>query len=478
MNALIETGSDDVSDFGAALAAMMKDRQIGVRELARRSGYTASYISQLKAGLKQPSQDTAQDLDDTLAVDGKLAALAPQPRSARRQASAGAVFTDLATALSALPNGPLPAAAFSEREYGLLVQALSNWALHMKRRDLLAVLGAAATAAYASPLLQRLTPDQAERISLAAARPGRADEAIIGHIEAVMDHCMHQEDQLGPQVVLETAMAQRHLVQTLLPDADSALRPRMLSLLANISRFTGWVLFNLNDFNAASFYYGEARSAAHEADDDAMCSFVLANWSHLATWSGDPRLGVEHALGAVAWAQRAGSKLLVSYGLDVGARAYAAVVRRSASGRPDSDHSRCMDSLDQAHHELESAPDGDPGSRLVYFYGDGQYLATRSACLLDLERPAKAMAAGERSVTEINPAFPRNLALMRLALARAHVQTGDVATACDQIATAAELARRNSSPRLSSAVSAARKQLQPWQRTPAVAALDERLRAS
>ena len=33
-------------------------------------------------------------------------------------------------------------------------------------------------------------------------------------------------------------------------------------------------------------------------------------------------------------------------------------------------------------------------------------------------------------------------------------------------------------PRLSSAVSAARKQLQPWQRTPAVAALDERLRAS
>ena len=142
-----------------------------------------------------------------------------------------------------------------------------------------------------------------------------------------------------------------------------------------------------------------------------MCSFVLANWSHLghlATWSGDPRLGVEHTLGAVAWAQRAGSKLLVSYGLDVAARAYAAVVRRSASGRPDSDHSRCIDSLDQAHNEL-NRPDGHPGSRLVYFYGDGQYLATRSACLLDLERPAR-LATGERSVTEINPAFPRNVA--------------------------------------------------------------------
>ena len=81
-------------------------------------------------------------------------------------------------------------------------------------------------------------------------------------------------------------------------------------------------------------------------------------------------------------------------------------------------------------------------------------------------------------MTEINPAFPRNVALIRLAMARAHVQTGDVGAACDQIATAAELARRNSSPRLSSAVGAARKQLQPWQRTPALTALDERLRAS
>ena len=101
---------------------------------------------------------------------------------------------------------------------------------------------------------------------------------------------MRQEDVLGPQVVLETVLAQRHLFVPLLPDAATdVIRSRMLSLLADVTRFTGWVLFNLNDFTGAGYYYSEARSAAHEADDDAMCSMVLSNWSQLGRPSGDPR---------------------------------------------------------------------------------------------------------------------------------------------------------------------------------------------
>jgi hypothetical protein len=296
-------------------------------------------------------------------------------------------------------------------------------------------------------------------------------------VEAVLDHCMRQEDALGPQVVLDTVLAQQRLVTTLLAGTSGALRARLLSLLANICRFTGWVLYNLNDYAGAGYYYGQARTAAHEADDDAMCSLVLANWSQLATWAGDPRLGVEHALGAVAWGQRAGSQILVSYGCDVGARAYAAVVRRSARSQSRAGHARAMTSLEQAGQELTGAPGGDPGAALAYFYDQGQYLATTTWCLLELGDPRAALAAAGQSLAAADPAFVRNVALTRLALAEACTQTGEPEEACQQIAAAADLACQNNSPRLVRALAGSRRQLSPWDTSPAVAALDEQLRA-
>jgi hypothetical protein len=364
-----------------------------------------------------------------------------------------------------------------EQEYDQLVQALAQWAAQMKRRDILALLGAAATAACASPLLDRLSPDDLARMASAAAGTRRADPAIAAHAEAVLEHCMRQEDALGPQVVLDTVLAQQRLVTALLAGAGGGLHARLLSLLADICRFTGWVLYNLNDYAGAGYYYGQARAAAHEADDDAMCAMVLANWSHLATWAGDPRLGVEHALGAVAWGQRAGSKILVSYGCDVGARAYAAVVRRSARGERRADHAQAMHSLEQACHELGQAPDGDRGAGLAYFYGQGQYLATRTWCLLELGDPQLALATAGQSLAAADPAFVRNVALTRLAQARAYAQMGEPGKACEQIADAAGLACQNNSPRLIRVLAQTRQQLRPWATTPDVAGLDERLRA-
>jgi tetratricopeptide (TPR) repeat protein len=230
------------------------------------------------------------------------------------------------------------------------------------------------------------------------------------------------------------------------------------------------------EHDGAGYYYGQARAAAHEADDDTMCAMVLANWSQLATWAGDPRLGVEHALGAVAWGQRAGSRILVSYGCDVGARAYAAVVRRSARGERRADHGQPMHSLEQAYHELDQAPDSDPGTGLAYFYDQGQYLATRTWCLLELGDPHRALATASQSLASADPAFVRNVALTRLALAGAYAQMGEPGNACEQITQAADLAGRNNSPRLIRVLTGSRQQLSPWDTSPDVASLDERLR--
>ncbi|GII60568.1 hypothetical protein Skr01_06530 [Sphaerisporangium krabiense] len=389
-------------------------------------------------------------------------------------------FSDIADILptQSFP-GPASPGEPRDREFEQLVHAFTDWATQMNRRDVLALIGAAATSAYASPLFDRLDIEEARRVTMAVTDPSRVDDATVEHIEAVLRRCMRQEDLLGPQATVATVLAQQTLVMSLLSaGVADHMRAKVLSLLADVRRCTGWMLFNLNDFRGADHYYAQARDAAHQADDDAMCGMVLANWSQLATWRGDPRLGVEHALGALAWGRRAGSKLLTAYACDVGARAYAAVVRRSAKAERRKDHTRCFRSVDQAERELHGADAGDPGARLVPFYGQGQYLSTKTGCLLDTGDPVKALEVAAGAAAGIDPTFVRNVAYIRLKTAQAHLDLRDIEQACEELGQAAGLARRNTSPRLARSVVETREKLGPWQRTRSVAALDERLHAA
>src|ERR1700692_4285129 len=65
-----------MSDCGAELARWMLARGLGVRELHRRSGYSAGYITQLRQGGRHPSPEAAGDLDDALGAGGALTSCA------------------------------------------------------------------------------------------------------------------------------------------------------------------------------------------------------------------------------------------------------------------------------------------------------------------------------------------------------------------------------------------------------------------
>ena len=71
---------------------------------------------------------------------------------------------------------------------------------------------------------------------------------------------------LGAQATLDTVHSQRDLVRLILPECPTALRPRLLSLYSNYSLQAGWLLYDLNDFDSASYYYEHARATAHEAE--------------------------------------------------------------------------------------------------------------------------------------------------------------------------------------------------------------------
>ncbi len=355
-----------------------------------------------------------------------------------------------------------------ESDYQQLVNALIEWACRMKRRDILQWLSWAAASAAAAPVLEGLDADERERVALAFSTPRRVDADVIAHIESVLWRCMRQDDALGPQAALDTTLGQRSLVRGLLSEAPEALKPRLLSLYANLSRFAGWLSFDLDNYPAATDYYETARTAAHEAHDTALGAFVLCNMSHLATWRGQPRIGIDHAVAAQGWAARTDDARLQAYAEDVAARAFAM----------DQQASHAVTALDRARAALARAGQPEAGDH-TYFYNSGQLASTESTCYLRLGQAERGAVTAEHAMSEIDRSFVRNLALnsLRLGMCRLRAKAPDVDRAVSAFQDAAQLAGRNRSIRLVHRLQRGWRELEPWQNVKSVKGTRDQLAA-
>ena len=81
--------------FAEALRALMAERGISVRELARRVPCDKGHVSRLRNGHTRPSPTTAAKLDEILGAGGKLAALGRQHATTRRDALKLGVMTSV-----------------------------------------------------------------------------------------------------------------------------------------------------------------------------------------------------------------------------------------------------------------------------------------------------------------------------------------------------------------------------------------------
>lgn len=330
----------------------------------------------------------------------------------------------------------------------------------MDRRDVLRVLGwAAATAASLSPAIDS---DDYQRVASVLSTSNRVDAQIIERIEAVLWNCHRQDKALGPQAVLDTVVAQRDLARALLPECPAALQPRMLSALSDASRQAGWLSFDLKHFDHAGYYYEDARTLAHEAENIGLGAFVLCEMSHLATWQGRPRIGIDHAVAAGQWAHRTDDMRLRSLTADVAARAYAADGQRDA----------CMTALDTAHTALTAADDQTPSLRL--FVDEAMLISIRGECHLTLGEADHAVSYAQQSLETLDRSFSRDVAMTIVDLSEAYVQCKEIDEAARLLGDAGDIAAGNSSARLIERLKRARADLQPWQHTAAVRTLDER----
>jgi hypothetical protein len=346
------------------------------------------------------------------------------------------------------------AAADRDLMFDQLAQALTAWgAFSLKRRELLQVLGWAATSAASSPYLRAAHESEVDRLSHVVSASGRVDQVVLDNVDEVLWRCMRQDDALGPHVALETTLAQRRVVSILAHNCPDALRPRLLSTWSNLSRFAGWLSFDLGAFRDAEHYYHDAREKAHEAKDTPLGVMVLCNLSHLATWTGRPRVGIDHAVAAQGWARRIDDGLLRAYSSDVAARAYASA----------GEDSLCLMELETAEGEIgdpsEVAEGVSSGASLAYFYGAGQLAASKSVCQLRLRDPVAAAFYARESLSMTDDSFARNRAMATLYLAQALAAQGEGDAADARLTAAADLLKQNRSARVINEFRAVRRHL-------------------
>ena len=334
----------------------------------------------------------------------------------------------------------------------------------MNRRGLLQLLGLTATSTMA-PLVSDLNPDDLDRVISAIATPGRVDENVVAHIEEVLTTAIANDSQLGPQAAFPLVLAQCDLIQKMLPECPDQLRPRLLSALSNAFRLAGWLSFDSNDFTNAWRYYEQARATAHQAQDPEITAFILANMSHVATWTGKPHAGVDHGIAARTWAAKTEN---LSVRIFVSDRAALAC---SAAG----DYGQCMRELDNANIAIASLDTRPPSA--LYHHEDtvAMHTAKRGECLLRLGRTSDAINVINESLALYDPSSVRGIALAKLSLGKALIHSTDIDEAAKVVATVADLTTQNRSARLIKELRTTREAMRPWQETRPVKQLDDHL---
>jgi hypothetical protein len=215
-----------MSDFGEELTRRMQARETGVRELARRTGYSHGHICDLRSGRKHPSPEAAQDLDDALDAGGALMALV-----SRRQVLAGAA----------------------------------------------AIAGA--------PLLGTL---DAERLAWAQAHPRRIDQAAVEALTSILAAQRHLEDSVGSVAMLGPVTAQIAAIEDLVTEARGPVRHAVVAIAQEWCQFGAWLNISVRDFPASRTLWRQTLELAVEADDATMIATVLRSRGYMAWLAGQP----------------------------------------------------------------------------------------------------------------------------------------------------------------------------------------------
>ncbi|MDE1674770.1 helix-turn-helix domain-containing protein [Nocardia gipuzkoensis] len=434
---MLETGRPAL---GAMLAQARRDAGLTQAVVAKQCRVDRSYIAHVEAGRAVPERRFWIAADAAVRAGGAL--LTAFDAHTAHQFAVDPAFS-AAVDLHQLPLD------------------LKAW-IDMNRRELLAFLGAAGTLPAAAVLAGL---DEASRSRLGYALGGKVDQAAIEQLEAVCEVTAQQYESFGPRAVAAIRRGQAELVETLLPDCPSKLKPRLHAVRASLARVIGWQAYDSGDTRAAAAHYEVARTAADAAADPALTALVLCNASLAATREGHPGLGVDHAAAAHWWATQSRDRLLTAYALDMAAEAHA----------ERGDARQCRSALDEASDLIDSAEATLP----AYVFDPAIHHGFRSECLVKLGDRQPAVTAARQCVDLIDPAYALSRGFADIGLAAALCQAGEIEDSARITRATSTVATAYGSPRLATEVQTTRLALKTVAPdAPVVRELDEYLAAT
>jgi transcriptional regulator with XRE-family HTH domain len=206
------------------------------------------------------------------------------------------------------------------------------------------------------------SPDDLDRLALAAAKPRTVDLAAVDSLRAILAHQRRLEDTIGSAPLIAPVQAQLAVIENLLIDARGTVRPAVVDVAAQWGQFAGWLHAAAGRSGGARDWYARTLEWAAEVSNVDMIATALNMRGHLAWLAGEP--GPVIGLSAAAGRQPAAP----------GVRALAA--QHEARGHALVGDADEMESrLDRAAvlaAEAAEHPEREPP--WVYFY-NGHYLA-------------------------------------------------------------------------------------------------------
>lgn len=286
-----------------------------------------------------------------------------------------------------------------------------------------------------------VTPDDRERLALAARRPARIDGQVIDALSAILAEQRRLEDAIGSVPVLHAVRAQRQVLDELVTEARGPLRPQMVDVAAQWAQFSGWLHIAIGDAAAARASLDRAAEHAEEIGDTDMVGTVLSWKGHLAERAGQvgPMIGLSQA----ARRDRRGP-----------GRAYD--VFQEARGHALAGESRAATRLLGEAQEAAASADGSVARPWEYYYLEPGFFTLETGLTyvyLGRSDPQHAGRAVEVLAAGLD-ALPAGMRRSEWAgeyishKATAHLQAGDAEAAGAAVTEAAEIARTTSSEAL------------------------------
>jgi transcriptional regulator with XRE-family HTH domain len=454
-----------VQERARRLGAELRRRRLAAgltqQPLADRIGYDRSYLSQVETGTQVPAEQFILLCERELAAGGKLLGMFREllaEREARRQEAHAERWRAGAGGKTAIERvSPIVVPTSSG---GLATPAGDPSNSDMERRPFFRVLGAAGGAVLAETLGVELW-DLAR-----AMQASNVSDDMLDAMEASVLRLHQVHARLSPIAMLPHLHEHLRAVTSLLQQSQPIRqRRRLCSIAGHLAGLRAWATFDLADRQGARSWYELALQPAAEAEDDALCGWILGAWSLLPSYDGEPadaliliRRGQLHAMRSVDASVQAWLSALE-------ARAHAGLGATRAFRDAQDAANQAIDRTrpEQRRHGMDF-----DRNRLDVTYYEGTSLVT-------LRQPERAQPILDHSLEVQGQGHVKAHSILQLALATTYVQQREVERACEVAVQALDLP---SDQRIGPIDQRARdllRELELWRSTPAVTTLAERV---